>query len=736
MKKESSNNNKARADYKVEGLDCAEEVAILKKVIGTAKGIKSLDFNLLQAKMTVFYDPKKIDAGVIISLIHSTGMRATLWEERKEKKQSFFQLHGRLILTVLSAFFLLMATITHYYFHPSLLDLFGAVSKEHSLPLPTKILYFLAIVCGVIYVLPKAFYSLSRLSPDMNLLMIFAIIGAIAIQEWFEGATVAFLFSLALVLEHWSVGRAREAIAALMEVAPTRARVINPETGALEETEVEKIAVGSTILIRPGEKIPLDGIVASGSSSVNQAPITGESLPVSKEIGDQLFAGTLNEDGALECRVTKIAEETTLARMIQLVEEARSKRSESEQWVEGFAHYYTPLMLLFSVLVMVVPPLLFSMPWFDWIYRGLVLLVIACPCALVISTPVSIVSGLTASAKQGVLIKGGIYLEELGNLKALALDKTGTLTYGQPKVQKLVPLNHHSEIELMERAVALEKPSEHPLARAILQKGEEMGISAETAQNFQIIKGKGAIATYRGKLYWMGSHRFMHEMGQETEFIHEKAIKLEDAGHSILAIGTDDHVCGLISVADSPRKWIKETIMAIKETGIKEVVMLTGDNEPTAKALAEVAGVDRFHAELLPEEKLEIVESLIKKWNKVGMVGDGVNDAPAMAVASIGIAMGGMGTDAAIETADVALMSDDLSKLPWVFRYSRRVLKVIKQNITFALGVKAIFISLALLNLATLWMAVGADTGATLIVIFNALRLTQGNRKQTSEMGL
>ncbi|MCC5831655.1 MAG: cadmium-translocating P-type ATPase [Chlamydiales bacterium] len=694
-----------KASYKIEGLDCAEEVAILKRVVGGMEGVESLDFNLIQAKMTVHFDPKKIDQKEIIALIRTTGMRAAVWEQRGEEEVSFFKRHGRLIFTCLSGFFLILATLAH---------LFWGVAE---------VLYLASILCGVFFVLPKAYFSLRRLRPDMNLLMIVAIIGAIGIQEWFEAATVAFLFALALLLEQWSVGRARKAISSLMELKPTLARVLNPVTRDMKETEVENVQVGETILIRPGEKVPLDGVITSGVSSVDQSPITGESIPVEKSIGDELFAGTLNGDGALECRVAKPSRDTTLAKMIQLVEEARAKRSESEQWVETFAHYYTPLMLLFSALVMVIPPLLFSLPWFDWIYHGLVLLVIACPCALVISTPVSIVSGLTAAAKHGILIKGGVFLEEIGRLQALALDKTGTLTYGHPEVQKLIALNHHTEEELMERAVALEKQSEHPLARAILKKGGEMGIRAESAQNFQIIKGKGGLATYRGRLYWIGSHRFMHEMDQETPTVHEKALALEDAGHSIVAIGTDDHVCGLISVADTPRKSIRETIEAIKETGIVEVVMLTGDNEQTASALADYTRVDRYLAGLLPEEKVEAVTALVKKWDKVGMVGDGVNDAPAMAAATVGFAMGGMGSDAAIETADVALMSDDLSKLPWLFRYSRHVVKVIKQNIAFALGVKALFIALALLDLATLWMAIGADTGATLLVIFNALRL-------------
>lgn len=698
-----------KCTFKVTGLDCAEEVAILKQVVGKAEGVTDLAFNILQAKMIVTYDPTVIDSRKISSLAASTGMKATPWEEaRHEKEFPFWQRHLRLFFTVISGLFLMAAIILHL---------------EEGLQPLTRSFYSGAILFGVWFVLPKAFFSLRRLRPDMNLLMVVAIIGALAIGEWFEGATVAFLFSLSLLLEQWSVGRARRAISSLMDLSPTLARVIDPKTGHIEEKEVEEVALGSLVLIRPGEKIPLDGVVVKGDSSVDQSPITGESIPVSKEVGDELFAGTLNEEGALECKVTKIAQDTTLSRIIHLVEEARSKRSTSEQWVESFAKYYTPIMLLLALLMMTVPPLIFALPWFDWIYRGLVLLVIACPCALVISTPVSIVSGLTTAARQGVLVKGGVYLEMVGHIRAIALDKTGTLTFGHPEVQEIVPLNGHTIEELLERAVALERPSEHPLARAILRKGVEEKIKTEKVDSFQIFKGKGAQATYRGKPYWIGSHRFMHEMGQETDEVHDRALELEDAGHSIVAIGNQTHVCGLISIADSPRPFIAETISAIKGAGIQEIVMLTGDNEPTAAALAKLSGVDTFYAELLPEDKVDAVVALRKKWEKVAMVGDGVNDAPAMAAANLGIAMGGMGTDAAIETADVALMSDDLSKIPWLIRHSHKVLKIIKQNITFSLGLKALFIGLTFFNLVTLWMAIAADTGATLLVIFNALRL-------------
>jgi len=585
------------------------------------------------------------------------------------------------------------------------------------------LLYVGAVVAGASYVVPKALMSVRKLRPDMNLLMTVAVIGAMVIGEWFEAATVAFLFAVALLLEHWSVGRARRAIKALLDVSPSVARFRCPEHDRIEEKPVEEVPLGVTAIVRPGEKIPLDGRVTKGRSAVNQAPITGESVPVSKEPGDEVYAGTINGDGVLEFQVTKKAGDTTLARIIHMVEEAQSRRALSEQWINKFARYYTPLMMVLAVLVAVGPPLLLGAAWVEWLYRGLVVLVIACPCALVISTPVSIVSGLTAAARNGVLIKGGVYLEAAADLRALALDKTGTLTYGQPEVQQVVPLNGHTRTELLQRAAALEAHSEHPLARAVLRRAKDEGLAPPPTEGFRAVKGKGAQGNIEEKPFWIGSRRLMAEIGVETPEVHAKAEELEDAGHSVVVVGNDEHVCGLLSVADGVRDKASETITAMKRLGVQRVLMLTGDNEGTARAVARATGVDEFRCELLPQDKVEAVEALVREGGVVAMVGDGVNDAPAMAAATFGIAMGAVGTDAAIETADIALMSDDLSKLPWLVRHARRTLAVIKQNITFALGLKLLFIVLALLGIASLWMAIAADTGASLLVISNGLRL-------------
>jgi Cd2+/Zn2+-exporting ATPase len=711
--------------YKIYGLDCSEEVAILKKEFGNKDGVQGLEFDVLNARMTVTFDPATISEPQIISSVDSTGMKAVPWQQRgSQDADTFWQNHGRMIMTGLSAAFLLTGFVTHWFTHRNFLEvLFGGLSEDHTASLISIILYICAIVTGAWFVVPKAVFAVKRLRPDINFLMIVAIIGAMILGEWSEGAMVSFLFALSLLLEHWSVERSRRAIGSLLELTPKTARSRDSQSGQVRDIPVEAIAIGATIIVRPGEKIPLDGIVTSGSTMVNQAPITGESMPVKKHINDEVFAGTINQDGAIEVEATKSASDTTLARIIHMVEEAQSRRAPTQQWVDKFAYYYTPAMMLLATMIAALPPLLFAADWSDWIYRSLVILVIACPCALVIATPVSIVSALTASARNGVLIKGGVFIEIVGHLKAIALDKTGTLTFGRPEVQEIIPLNNHTMEELLATAAALEANSEHPLAKAILQKADSQNIAVNAAKDFQAIKGKGAEGRIDGRLFWIGSHRMMHERGEDTPDVHKKVLEFEDAGHTAVAIGNDDHVCGIISIADSVRPQARKVISAIKKAGIEQTVMLTGDNSGTAKAIAAKIGVDDYKAELLPEDKVNSIKSLLDEYGRVAMVGDGINDAPALATATCGIAMGAMGTDAALETADIALMSDEIEKIPWLIYKSRETLKIIKQNISFSLGLKLLFITLTLFGLASLWMAIVADTGATLVVTFNALRL-------------
>ncbi|MBI3288628.1 MAG: heavy metal translocating P-type ATPase, partial [Elusimicrobia bacterium] len=584
-----------------------------------------------------------------------------------------------------------------------------------------KAVYAVAVIAGVWSVLPKAWFALKSRRPDMNLLMTIAVIGAIGIGEWFEAATVSFLFALSLLLESWSIARARRAVAALMKIAPETTRV-RASDGAWSEVPSAGVSVGTLFLVKPGERVPLDGTVVSGISGVNQAPITGESMPVAKEAGAAVFAGTINGNGSLEVRSTKAAQDTTLARIIKMVGAAQGKRAPSEQWVERFARVYTPAVFA-AALLLLLPPLLFGASWEAWIYRSLTFLVIGCPCALVISTPVSVVAGLTAAARNGVLIKGGMYLEAPSKLRAMALDKTGTLTEGRPAVVELIAMNGHTQKELLATAAALESHSEHPLAKAILDHARAKGVSPAPVTSFLSIPGKGASGVVGGTPYWLGSHRYLEERGQETSEVHARLESLSQAGRTVVVIGDASHVCGLITVADRLRKDAADAVASLKRAGVERVIMLTGDNRATAEAVAKETGIDETHAELLPEEKVAAVEKLVERYQAVGMVGDGVNDAPAMARASLGIAMGAVGSDAAIETADVALMSDDLGKIAWLIGHSRRALTIIRQNIFASLLIKALFVALTLAGRATLWSAIAADKGVSLLVIFNALRL-------------
>lgn len=710
-------------EYKIHGMDCAEEVAVLKREVGPVVGGEHhLAFDILKGKMTVLPSDAKASPESVIAVVARTGMRAELWEHIRLTQSSFWSLHGKSLLTAASGIATLAGLVLHGVTQ-GWSTVFGSegLGIHGQVPLIARAFYALGIVAGVWTVLPKALFAARRLRPDMNLLMVVAVIGAVAIGEWFEAAAVAFLFSLSLALESWSVGRARRAIGALLELAAPLARI--RDASGEREVPPDQVQVGAIFIVRPGEKLALDGVVRTGSSAVNQAPITGESVPVKKKPGDPVFAGTINGDGVLQVETTKPASDTTLAHIVRMVESAQANRAPSEQWVERFARVYTPIVMLVALVTLLVPPLVLGGAWSDWLYRSLVLLVIACPCALVISTPVSIVAALAAAARNGVLIKGGIFVESPARLKAIAFDKTGTLTAGEMTVVKLVPLNDHDEKELIERAVALEADSSHPLARAIRNFASERGIAVIAALDVQSLQGKGITGQLGGRRFWLGSHRLLEERGQETPEVHDQLERLAGEGKTIVVIGNDEHVCGFIAVADALRPNANQVIMALKQLGIERIVMLTGDNRGTADAIARVAGVDEVRAELLPADKVGAIEELVARHLQVAMVGDGVNDAPALARATIGIAMGAMGTDAAIETADIALMSDDLGKLPWLVKHSRRTLSVIRQNIGFSLAVKALFAVLTLLGYASLWAAIGADMGASLLVIANGLRL-------------
>lgn len=721
--------------FTIRGMDCAEEVAVLKREVGpVVGGADRLGFDLLNGKMTVAIQEPAVSAAAIVAAVAQAGLSAELWkgDAKSVGPQNQLSWQPRTILTMASGLLGLLGFLVHIWWEGGVQAALGSegLGLAARVPWPVITLYVAGIIGGVWLVLPKAWLSLKRVRPDMNLLMTIAVVGAAVIGEWFEAATVAFLFSLSLTIESWSVGRARRAVEALLDLAAPQARLLQPD-GAEQSVAPEEVPVGATVLVKPGERIPLDGVVLKGTSQVNQAPITGESMPVPKKLNDGVFAGTVNGDGALEIKTTKPAGDTTLAHIIRMVGQAQSKRASSEQWVEKFAAIYTPVILALAITIVLGPPLLFQQSWQEWFYRALVLLVIACPCALVISTPVSIVAGLASAARNGVLIKGGMHLESPARLRAIAFDKTGTLTEGKPQVVEIVPLNNHTEAELLERAAALEARSEHPLAKAIVAFAKERGIVARPAEDFQIIQGKGASAQFNGKPFWLGSHRYLEERGQETPEVHERLEVMSQAGRSVVVIGNDSHVCGLITVADTVRPGAKAALNALRQAGIQSMVMLTGDNQATANAIGKETGVDEVRAELLPADKVAAVEELVSRHGQVAMVGDGINDAPALAQATLGIAMGAAGSDAAIETADIALMSDDLSKLPWLIHHSRRTQRIVRQNIVFALVVKATFALLTFVGYAHLWAAIAADMGASLLVIFNGLRLLRAANLET-----
>jgi Cd2+/Zn2+-exporting ATPase len=700
--------------FTVRGMDCAEEVSVLKRAVGpVVGGEERLAFDVLNGRMTVANDARDVPEQKILKAVAATGMSAVPWDAHMDKGDGNAHRRQQVLFTAASGASLLLGMTLHVFSTGSLaeaMQLFVS-HTDQAVPLPEIAAYSAAAVLGGRFVAIKAWYAARNLRPDINLLMVVAVLGAMVIGEWFEAATVAFLFALSLALESWSVGRARRAIAALLDLAPPTVRLLRSD-GSEAEVPVAEVRPGDRFLVPGGERIALDGRVVVGASAVNQAPITGESVPIEKHQGSEIYAGTINGDGTLTVEATKAAQDTTLARIIRMVEEAHSRRAPSEQWVERFARIYTPAVMVFALLVFLVPPLVFGGAWEDWFYRALVLLVIACPCALVISTPVSIVASLAASARAGVLIKGGAFIELPARLRAIAMDKTGTITRGEPDVVDVVPLGNHTERDLLARGAALEARSTHPLARAVVRYAEAKGVAPDPANDVQVLRGKGLTGTFDGEPFWLGSHRYVVERGQDAPEIARLAEALEADGKTVVVVGNARHVCGLIAVADTVRPEARAIVADLHGAGIERVIMLTGDNRVTAEAIARQVGIDEAHAELLPEDKLRKIEQLVAQYGTVAMVGDGVNDAPAL------------------ETADIALMTDDVSKLPWLVRHSKRTLAIIRQNIVFSLGVKAVFFVLTFVGMASLWGAIAADVGASLLVVFNALRLLRGENSR------
>lgn len=690
--------------YRVEGMDCHDEVQLLERRLGRLPGVEAFTADILNQRLLVKHDAARLSVTDVAEAVNATGMRA--WLEREHPAGVDPAGGARRAALLLVSGGALAAGL--------LLDALGA-SAAASVPA-----FFAAILAGGVFTARRAWSAVRGLRLDINVLMLIAVAGAAAIGQWSEAASVIFLFALAGWIESRSMDRARHAIRSLMDVAPPDALV--RRDGAERLVPTDDLLVGETVIVRPGERIPIDGRIERGESDVDQAPITGESVPAPKQPGDDVFAGTINGHGALEVRVTRLRRDTTMARIINLVELAQAQRAPSQTFVERFARIYTPAVIAGAVLVAAVPPLAFGQPAAEWFYRALVLLVISCPCALVISTPVSVVSALAGAARRGVLIKGGVHLERAAAVKVVAFDKTGTLTHGRPEVVNVSPVDGVPSSEVLRVAAAIEARSEHPLARAIIRAhGERQALPPVEA--FRALPGLGAEAVVAGESTLIGNHRLFEERRLCSAEIDRRLASLGHAGRTAVLVARGGRTVGIIGLADTGREAGPDAIARLKREGVSRVVMLTGDNARTAEAVAESLGVDEWRAELLPADKVAALGDLARSHGAVAMVGDGVNDAPALAAASIGVAMGAAGSDAALETADVALMSDDLLAVPYLLHQGRATVRNIRANVTLALGLKALVLVLAVAGMASLWMAVAADMGASLLVIGNGLRL-------------
>ena len=604
-------------------------------------------------------------------------------------------------------------------------------------------LFLVAILAGAVEIVPRGLRGvwLER-SLDINFLVTVAVAGAIGLEQWAEGATVVFLFSLGEALESLTLARTRRSIQALMAMAPDTAQVKRPD-GSETTQPVEQVVVGAVVVVRPGDRIPRDGVVVAGHSAVDQAPITGESVPVEKAPGATVYAGTINRNGYLEIRATKPLAENALAKIIHLVEAAQSEKAPSQRFVERFARIYTPVVVVGAVLLTIIPPLVFGEPLVPWFNRSLVLLLVACPCALVISTPVTVVAAIGNASRRGVLIKGGAYLERAGTVRVVAFDKTGTLTRGVPEVVTVTPCADLSAADLVRVAAAAEARSEHPLAQAVVRAGRQLAAEAPTgsaadppsASDFVALPGQGIRAVVGDRLLWVGSVGWLRANGFDPAEITTRLAAITAAGQTPILVGQQEgragepterrRLLGIIGVADQVRSQAAETVATLRAQGVRRVVLVSGDNHLTAQAVAQQVGIapEDVRAELLPEEKLAAIQEYARNEGHVAMVGDGVNDAPALAAATIGIALGTGGSDAALEAADMALVADDLNRLPWVLQLSHRAARTIRFNVGFALLTKLLVLGLGALGIANLWAAIGADTGASIVVILNGMRL-------------
>ena len=690
-----------RTPIRILQMDCPTEEALLRGKLGGMAGVAGLEFNLMQRVLTVTHAPEVIEP--ILAAVRSLGYTPELAQGSARPTPEPAKPWSPLVLAGVAAI---------------------ASEAAHFAALPAWVPALLALMaiatCGLT-TYKKGWVALRNRNLNINALMSIAVTGALLLGQWPEAAMVMVLFTLAERIEAMSLDRARNAIQGLLQLAPERATVQQAD-GSWLAVEAKAVLLQARVRIQPGERLALDGRITSGRSTIDQAAITGESLPVEKTVGDSVFAGTVNAAGSFEYEVTALADDSTLARIIHAVEAAQGARAPTQRFVDQFAKVYTPVVFALAVLVAVLPPLLAGGDWYTWIYKALVLLVIACPCALVISTPVTIVSGLAAAARQGILVKGGVFLEQGRKLRWLALDKTGTLTHGKPVQTDFAVLDGSADGAARSIAASLASRSDHPVSRAVANAAQHDGVALREVDNFEALPGRGTQGDIGGQRYLLGNHRLIHEQGLCSAALEASLAALETQGKTVVLLAHEKQVIALFAVADTIKDSSRQAIQELQALGI-QTVMLTGDNPHTAQAIAQQLGITEARGDLLPEDKLKFVEGKISPDAAVGMVGDGINDAPALARADIGFAMGAAGSGTAIETADVALMDDDLRKLPRFIRLSRATHTLLVQNIVLALGIKAVFLVLTLMGSGTMWMAVFADVGASLLVVGNGLRL-------------
>lgn len=687
---------------RVEELDCATEENELRTVLADTPGVLSLEFDLIARHVRIRHELTNVTP--LVAAIKAVGMRPKVLLDPPSSVPSRALSKKTIVVTTAAGVLALSSEFVVI-----------AGAKEQSLPV--AVCAGLSIALGGRDTLRKGWQALRTRRLTMALLMSIAVVGALLIGQWPEAAVVIWLFGLAELIEALSLERARNAIRSLGTLVPESA-LVRSATGDWESRPTNQVQLGDTILVKPGDRVPLDGTVTLGASSVNQAPITGESLPVAKDIGSLVFAGTINERGVMEVLVTAEQGEGTIDRVARSIQAAQAERAPAQRFVDRFAAVYTPIVFLAAIAIATLPPLFGIGPWRDWTYKALVLLVLACPCALVISTPITIVSGLGGAARRGILIKGGIHLEQARRLKTVALDKTGTLTLGKPSVTEIIVLGGTDAQTVLRLAASLDSFSTHPVAHAIVAAFTD---PMDEVTNFEAIPGRGVSGQIDGTEYFLGNHRLVEETGVCNAHLEAILNRCEQNAHTAVVLTTKQHAMAVFAVADTIRPESVQAIQDLKSLGVTPV-MLTGDNQRTATAVARIVGIQDAQGDLLPDDKLRIVARLSES-GPVGMVGDGVNDAPALARAGLGIAMGAAGSDTAIETADIALMDDDPRKVAETIRISRHTAHVLWQNITIALSVKLLFFLLTMIGNASLWVAVLADMGASLVVIANGTRL-------------